>query len=112
MYWVATGRCRRSRRFAVAGMSRCEDERPVTADREVARRNIRHFPGSACLYWDRSQESGTQTETSVSPPRSGLLLCADTAMVQPHQRGFTFQWSVPNMVRFKALLTSLHHSTC
>ena len=52
-----------------------------------------HFPGSAILHWDRLLEpSPTPT------PASGLILTADTLMVQPTQTKFTFIWSAPNMI--------------
>ncbi len=52
-----------------------------------------HFPGSSILVWDRSLEPSSPTGL-----RSGIALVSDTLMVQPTQRGFTYQWSVPNMV--------------
>ncbi|GHJ85191.1 hypothetical protein NliqN6_1593 [Naganishia liquefaciens] len=54
-----------------------------------------HFPGSSVLYWDRSLEPTFESERHLG---TGIILCADTAMVQPTQKGFTFQWSVPNMI--------------
>ncbi|KAJ9116567.1 hypothetical protein QFC20_000499 [Naganishia adeliensis] len=54
-----------------------------------------HFPGSSVLHWDRSLEPKFESERHL---RTGILLCSDTAMVQPTQQGFTFQWSVPNMI--------------
>lgn len=60
------------------------------------RGRFRHFPGSAVLHWDRSLEPAFESEKHL---RAGVILCSDTAMVQPTQKGFTFQWSVPNMVR-------------
>ncbi|KAJ9128353.1 hypothetical protein QFC24_000646 [Naganishia onofrii] len=30
--------------------------------------------------------------------RTGIILCSDNPLVQPTQQGFTFQWSVPNMI--------------
>lgn len=50
-----------------------------------------HFPGSSVLHWDRSSEPG-------DGPKTGVLLTADTMMVCPDLRGFTFMWSYPNMV--------------
>lgn len=46
-----------------------------------------HFPGSAVLHFDRPRAD-----------HGPVLFCADTVMVQPTQRGFTFPWSVPNLV--------------
>ncbi|KAJ9109259.1 hypothetical protein QFC21_000588 [Naganishia friedmannii] len=54
-----------------------------------------HFPGSAVLHWDRSLEPEFASDKHC---RTGIILCSDTAMVQPTQLGFTFQWSVPNMI--------------
>lgn len=56
-----------------------------------------HFPGSAVLHWDRAGEPLT-SEADARAPDSGLLLVADTVMVQPAQKGFTFMWSYPNMI--------------
>lgn len=60
----------------------------------------RHFAGSSILYWDRSKEPN-QAEQKSSTRQDGIIFCADTAMVQPTQKGFTFQYSVPNMVRLR-----------
>ncbi|KAI9632904.1 uncharacterized protein MKK02DRAFT_19982 [Dioszegia hungarica] len=57
-----------------------------------------HFPGSSVLHWDRLQEPAPTDHPTKRTPVSGLLLVADTVMVQPTQRGFTFIWSVPNMI--------------
>lgn len=61
---------------------------------------IRHFPGSSVLFWDRAAEpAGAKSADGSAPaPTNGLLLTADTIMVQPTQKGFTFMWSYPNMV--------------
>lgn len=50
------------------------------------------------LHWDRLLDSPVFNKPTSRTPVSGLLLVADTVMVQPTQRGFTFIWSVPNMV--------------
>ncbi|KAJ9125605.1 hypothetical protein QFC22_000567 [Naganishia vaughanmartiniae] len=57
-----------------------------------------HFPGSSVLHWDRSLEPEFESDKHC---RTGIILCSDTAMVQPTQQGFTFQWSVPNMVSLR-----------
>ncbi|RSH77825.1 uncharacterized protein EHS24_002885 [Apiotrichum porosum] len=59
-----------------------------------------HFPGSSVLFWDRAAEpAGAKSADGSAPaPTNGLLLTADTIMVQPTQKGFTFMWSYPNMV--------------
>lgn len=54
-----------------------------------------HFPGSSVLHWDRSLEPEFESDKHC---RTGIILCSDTAMIQPTQQGFTFQWSVPNMI--------------
>ncbi|KAL1411864.1 hypothetical protein Q8F55_002839 [Vanrija albida] len=56
-----------------------------------------HFPGSSVLYWDRGGEP-LLSEADARAPDSGLLLVADTIMVQPTQKGFTFMWSYPNAI--------------
>jgi hypothetical protein len=64
-----------------------------------------HFPGSSILHWDRLQEP-TPAELPTKPtPVSGIIFTADTIMVQPTQRNFTFIWSAPNMVS-KGLIPS------
>lgn len=55
-----------------------------------------HFPGSSVLHWDRDAEPDADSQT-----RGGLLLTADTIMVQSDRRGFTFIWSVPNYVSLR-----------
>lgn len=60
----------------------------------------RHFPGSSILHWDRlseappAQDHLPTTQTLVS----GIIFTADTIMVQPTQRKFTFIYSAPNMI--------------
>ncbi|OCF45103.1 hydrolase [Kwoniella heveanensis CBS 569] len=75
-----------------------------------------HFPGSSVLYWDRLTEPAPPKDDLPTKPTpvSGILFTADTLMVQPTQRGFSFLWSVPNMIplRPKAILriyTTLKH---
>jgi WD40 repeat protein len=60
----------------------------------------RHFDGSSVLYWDRLQEPESQggDDGGRQMPVSGILFTADTVMVQPTQKGFSFIWSVPNNV--------------
>lgn len=73
----------------------------------------RHFPGSSVLYWDRSlspspltsHSSPPSTRPSTPPSSTPLLLVSDTLMVQPHLRGFTFIFSVPNLVPLSPLST-------
>ena len=62
---------------------------------------ISHFPGSSILHWDRlSEPAPLKSDLPSRPtPVSGIILTADTIMVQPDLRKFTFIWSVPNMVR-------------
>jgi hypothetical protein len=50
------------------------------------------------LYWDRSREPSPDQASAAKYRQDGIIFCADTAMVQPTQKGFTFQYSVPNMV--------------
>ncbi|WVR03655.1 hypothetical protein IAU60_000650 [Kwoniella sp. DSM 27419] len=59
-----------------------------------------HFPGSAVLYWDRLAEPAPpKGDLPTKPtPVTGIILTADTIMVQPTQKGFSFIWSVPNMI--------------
>lgn len=55
-----------------------------------------HFPGSSVLHWDRDAEPDAKERPYSA--RGGLLLTADTIMVQADRRGFTFIWSAPNWV--------------
>ncbi|RXK35967.1 hydrolase [Tremella mesenterica] len=59
-----------------------------------------HFEGSAILHWDRLSEPAPPVDDlPTSPtPVSGLILTADTIMVQRTQKRFTFLWSAPNMI--------------
>lgn len=59
-----------------------------------------HFSGSSILHWDRlSEPPPSQSDLPTKPtPVSGIIFTADTIMVQPHQHGFTFPWSVPNLI--------------
>ncbi|TXT07490.1 hypothetical protein VHUM_03210 [Vanrija humicola] len=56
-----------------------------------------HFPGSCVLHWDRAAEPLT-SDADARAPDTGLLLVADTVMVQPTQKGITFMWSIPNAI--------------
>lgn len=58
-----------------------------------------HFPGSSVLHWDRDAEPDADSQT-----KGGLLLTADTIMVQADRRGFTFIWSAPNWVSLKGIV--------
>ncbi|WVF66059.1 hypothetical protein IAT40_000797 [Kwoniella sp. CBS 6097] len=68
-----------------------------------------HFPGSSVLYWDRlSEPAPPKDDLPTKPtPVSGILFTADTLMVQPTQKGFSFLWSVPNLIplRPKSILS-------
>ncbi|WWC66731.1 uncharacterized protein I206_100636 [Kwoniella pini CBS 10737] len=59
-----------------------------------------HFPGSSILYWDRLSEPPPPKDDLPSKPTpvSGIIFTADTIMVQPTQKGFSFIWSVPNLI--------------
>ncbi|ORY29341.1 hypothetical protein BCR39DRAFT_532414 [Naematelia encephala] len=59
-----------------------------------------HFPGSSILHWDRLSESPPPLDNLPTKPTpvSGIILTADTIMVQPTQKRFTFIWSAPNMI--------------
>ncbi|WWC58309.1 uncharacterized protein I303_100849 [Kwoniella dejecticola CBS 10117] len=59
-----------------------------------------HFPGSSILYWDRLSEPPPPKDRLPTKPTpvSGIIFTADTIMVQPTQRGFSFIWSVPNLI--------------
>ena len=68
-----------------------------------------HFPGSSILYWDRLDEPKPSSDDLPTKPTpvSGIIFTADTMMVQPTRLGFTFMWSVPNMVsRFRSQVYS------
>ncbi|WWC85986.1 uncharacterized protein L201_000857 [Kwoniella dendrophila CBS 6074] len=59
-----------------------------------------HFPGSSILYWDRLNEPAPSKDDlpKTQTPVSGIIFTADTLMVQPTQKNFSFVWSVPNMI--------------
>ncbi|WRT63881.1 uncharacterized protein IL334_000807 [Kwoniella shivajii] len=59
-----------------------------------------HFPGSSILYWDRLGEPAPPKDDLPTKPTpvSGIIFTADTLMVQPTQRSFSFLWSVPNLI--------------
>ncbi|OCF73545.1 hydrolase [Kwoniella mangroviensis CBS 8886] len=59
-----------------------------------------HFPGSSILYWDRLSEPPPPKDNLPTKPTpvSGIIFTADTIMVQPTQKSFSFIWSVPNMI--------------
>ncbi|SAM65050.1 uncharacterized protein UBRO_20111 [Ustilago bromivora] len=52
-----------------------------------------HFPGSKALHWDRDAES------QLCPDAKGAaVFCADTFMVMPDCKRFTFAYSFPNNI--------------
>ena len=65
-----------------------------------SRPHYSHFEGSSILYWDRLNEPPPPADDlpTTPTPVSGLILTADTIMVQPTQKQFTFIWSAPNMI--------------
>lgn len=52
-----------------------------------------HFPGSNVLHWDRDADAPEK-----QAQRGAAVLCADTFMVMPDRKRFTFAYSFPNNI--------------
>ncbi|SPO44518.1 uncharacterized protein PSANT_02203 [Moesziomyces antarcticus] len=52
-----------------------------------------HFPGSNVLHWDRDADAPQEQAR-----RGAAVLCADTFMVMPDRKRFTFAYSFPNNI--------------
>ena len=52
-----------------------------------------HFPGSNALHWDRDADSHATDDA-----KGAAVFCADTFMVMPDRKRFTFAYSFPNNI--------------
>ncbi|SNX87334.1 uncharacterized protein MEPE_06044 [Melanopsichium pennsylvanicum] len=53
-----------------------------------------HFPGSNALHWDRDSDN----RTNANDLKGAAVFCADTFMVMPDRKRFTFAYSFPNNI--------------